>query len=141
MTQDLIPVRREDVALLLNPPAGMDYAVDAAISEATDRLTAALNAPPSAEPRMWLVEEKLPSGSVSWSTFEHEQQAVEVCEEKSDRNHVKLTPLYTHPLPSGEAVGQQARLVIEFMERETGLPFGDFIGAADRERIKAMAKS
>jgi len=32
-----------------------------------------------------------------------------------------------------------ARFVIEFMGRETGVDFGDFIGLRDRDRIVAMA--
>lgn len=34
---------------------------------------------------------------------------------------------------------QQARFVIDYLERETGVDFGDFIGMADKERIKAIA--
>lgn len=35
---------------------------------------------------------------------------------------------------------QQARFVIDYLERETGVDFGDFIGMADAERIKAIAE-
>ena len=34
-----------------------------------------------------------------------------------------------------------ARQVIDFMERETGVTFGDMIGLADRDRIVDMANS
>jgi hypothetical protein len=94
MTQDLIPVRREDVALLLNPPAGMDYAVDAAISDATDRLSAALSAPPSTEPVGWTFETMpatLAQGMAEYM-YPHQNEA-----------HGIIVPLYTHHLPSGEA--------------------------------------
>lgn len=35
---------------------------------------------------------------------------------------------------------QEARFVIEYLERETGVTFGDMIGTADKERIKAIAE-
>jgi hypothetical protein len=47
-------------------------------------------------------------------------------------------PLYASPVQPDPITANQ---VIEFMERETGLPFGDMIGMADCERIKAMALS
>lgn len=42
---------------------------------------------------------------------------------------------------STEAVTAQkaARFVIDYMERETGVDFGDMIGSQDRDRIIAIA--
>ena len=33
-----------------------------------------------------------------------------------------------------------SRFVIEYLERETGVPFGDMIGRDDKDRIRALAE-
>ena len=66
-------------------------------------------------PKRWLMEEHLPSGSICWECFEHENHARQVAAEK--KNPTTITPLFTEqPIAPVEQYPDDGQ-IIEAMNR------------------------